>query len=293
MYFKKLTIVIVTFRSQHIIEKCLDNLDENYKKIIVENSDDTNFTTELKKKYKNLECINIGFDSGWGYAANKGIKQSSSDYILLINPDSFPEKNCIEKIIKTAENENDIAVVTPITLRKNKVEEFKEYGYFDSKKKMIKASNNLLQVDWVNGNVFLVKKIIFDQIGLFDENFFLECEELDFQKRISNINKKIIIDFDAKSYHLEGKSADPKYSFQMKCEGAWHNSWSHFYYLKKHHGFLNAILNRGPKALLDLLKFIIFFVLQKKIKSKIYKLYFLGFFYSFLGKKPTYRAEIY
>jgi len=161
MNFKKLTIVIVTFRSQHIIEKCLDNLDENYKKIIVENSDDVNFTKELKKKYKNLEYINIGFDSGWGYAANKGIQQSSSDYILLINPDSFPEKDCIQKIVKTAENDKDIAVVTPITLRKNKIEEFKEYGYFNSNKKMTKEFNNLLQVDWVNGNVFLVKKICF------------------------------------------------------------------------------------------------------------------------------------
>ena len=292
MYFDKLTIIIVTFHSHGIIEKCLDNLDERYKKIVVENSDDTQFAKKLINKYKNLECFNIGYDAGFGYAANRGIEKSSTDYILLINPDSFPEKDCIKKIINTAENDKDIAVVAPITLRKKSKKEFKEYGYFNSKKKIIKNSNNLLQVDWVTGNVFLVKKSIFDQIGLFDESFFLECEELDFLKRVANINKKVIIDFNAKSYHFEGKSADPKFWFEMKCEGAWHNSWSQFYYLKKHHGILKAIIKRTPKALIDLSKFIIFFILQDKIKSKIYKLYFFGFINSLFGKKSTYRAEI-
>lgn len=293
MYFNKLTIVIVTFHSEHIIEKCLNNLDENFKKIVVENSSNKDFTENLKNKYINLDTINIGYDSGFAYAANRGIEKCSTEYILLINPDSFPDKDCIKKIINTAESDNEIAVVAPITLRKNRTQEFRDYGYFDNKKIFKKNANNLLQVDWVNGNVFLLKRNILNLIGMFDENFFLECDELDLQKRIFNLNKKVIIDFNAKSFHLEGKSADAKYAIQMKFESVWHNSWSNFYYLKKHYGFPNAILNRTPKALIDLLKSLIFFILRNKIKSKIYMLYFCGFVYSFLGKKPTYRAKIY
>ena len=197
MYFNKLTIVIVTFHSEHIIEKCLNNLDENFKKIVVENSSNKDFTENLKNKYINLDTINIGYDSGFAYAANRGMEKCSTEYILLINPDSFPDKDCIKKIINTAESDNEIAVVAPITLRKNRTQEFRDYGYFDNKKIFKKNANNLLQVDWVNGNVFLLRRNILNLIGMFDENFFLECDELDLQKRIFNLNKKVIIDFNA------------------------------------------------------------------------------------------------
>ena len=38
-HYNKVTVLIVTFKSHNIIEKCLDNLDENYSKIIIENSE--------------------------------------------------------------------------------------------------------------------------------------------------------------------------------------------------------------------------------------------------------------
>ena len=92
MHFNKVTVLIVTFKSHNIIEKCLDNLDENYHKILIENSDDIKFTSNLKKKYKNLDTINIGYDSGFGFALNRGFEKVKTPYLISINPDSFPEK---------------------------------------------------------------------------------------------------------------------------------------------------------------------------------------------------------
>ena len=53
-YFDKITIVIVTFQSAYIIERCLDNLEDSYKKIIVENSNDINFTNKLKNNHTQI-----------------------------------------------------------------------------------------------------------------------------------------------------------------------------------------------------------------------------------------------
>ena len=50
--FDQITIVIVTFKSDKIIEKCISNLDEKFKKVIVENSNNTELTKYLKTKYK-------------------------------------------------------------------------------------------------------------------------------------------------------------------------------------------------------------------------------------------------
>ena len=287
--FKKVKILIVTFKSHKIIESCIENINKNFNILVVENSNDKNFTKHLEKKYPNVNCINIGYDSGFGSALNRGIKFIDTEYFISINPDSFPEKNCLETIINTAINNKNVDLVTPITLIKNGSKEFDDYGYFE-KKKEFKNSKNLLSVDWVNGNVFLAKKKLFEELGYFDENFFLEYDERDFQRRMYKNKKKILIDFNAKSHHLLGKSADQKYAFEMKCEACWHHGWSRYYYYKKHDGFFYSLYMNIPFAIKNLLKSIIWKILGSKNKSKFYKLYFAGFIHSLFNKKSTYRA---
>ena len=289
--FEKVTILIVTFKSYSIIEKCLNNIDENFKILLIENSNDLDFTSNLEKKFKNLKCINIGYDSGFGFALNRGVEKINTDYFIAINPDTFPEKGCLEKLVQTAEKYEDVAMVTPLTLLKQNNIEFSAYGNFD-KKKPIKNSDNKLQVDWVNGNIFLMKKKTFDEIGGFDENIFIEYDERELQRRIFLNKKKILIDFNAKSKHLDGKSADEKFAFQMKCEKSWHNAWSGYYYYNKHFGIIVALYHCLPFALINLLKFFYFFILRNKYKYEIYKLFFLGFSNSLFKRKSFYRAEI-
>lgn len=289
-YFDKITIVIVTFKSGYIIERCLDNLEDSYKKIIIENSNDVDFTNKLKKKYKNVQCINIGYDSGFGFAVNRGVEQVKTDYFVCMNPDSFPDKNCIPIIYKTIVD-TKAAKVTPITYRKNGSSEFDDYGYFTKKNKQKKNTDNILKVDWVNGNLFIMKKDLFNNLGQFDENIFLNFEERDLQKRIYDSKLEILINLNAKSSHLEGKSADPKFSYQMKCEAAWHFAWSKFYFYKKYYNFFYSLLNSLPDFLNNVCKLSIFYFLNKP-KAKIYFLSIEGFFHSVFNKPASYRAEI-
>ena len=291
-HFTKVTIALVTFKSHHIIEKCLNNLEDEYNKILIENSNDLNFTKNLEKKYKNLKCFNTGYDAGFGPALNIILEKAQTKYIISMNPDSFPEKGCLEKLVNTADEYGEVGMVVPITFVKNNSKESKQYGYFNKNSQAIKDSKNNLFVDWVNGNVFLIKKNLIDQIGRFDENIFSEFEEVDFQRRIYNVKKKIIFVFDAKSQHLEGKSADPKYDFEMKCERSWHHSWSMFYYYKKHWGFIYAFFKCLPYVIMIILKALFSIIKGNKKNYIIYKLMFLGFLNSLLNKKSSYRAKI-
>ena len=288
---EKITILIVTFKSHKIIEKCLDNIDKKFNIILIENSNDFDFTLNLERKYQNLKCINIGYDSGFGYALNRGVEKVNTDYFIAINPDTFPEEGCFEKILETAENQNDIAMVTPLTLLNKNTKEFSAYGNFNNKE-LIKNKKNIMEVHWVNGNIFLMNKKIFLDLGGFDEKIFIEYDERELQRRIFLSKKRILIDFNAKSHHLDGKSADEKFAFQMKCERSWHNAWSGFYYYKKHFGYIHALSKSLPFAIMNFLKFVCFFIIRDSKKSEIYKLFFLGFVNSLFNKKSFYRAEI-
>ena len=97
-----ITIVIVTYNGENIIKKCLNNLGKKYKIIIIENSSNYKLKREIEKKYKNVDFFvnksNFGVSKSW----NIGIKKSKTKYVLIMNPDSFPKKNCIKELIVTA-----------------------------------------------------------------------------------------------------------------------------------------------------------------------------------------------
>ena len=54
---KKVTILIVTFKSHYIIKKCLDNIDKKFNIILIENSNDLDFTYKLEKK--NMKTLSV------------------------------------------------------------------------------------------------------------------------------------------------------------------------------------------------------------------------------------------
>jgi GT2 family glycosyltransferase len=290
--FDRVTVIIVTFHSEYIIERCLKNIDERFKKIIIENSNNLEFTRNLKNKYKNIECHNTGYDSGFPKALNCGFKLAQTEYLISANPDSFPDQNCFEQLIKTADQFPEAALIVPASYNEND-KEFKEYGYFSNNENKYKLSNNnILEVDWVTGNIFLIRKNDLDTIGYYDENIFLQYDDIDYCKRIFNHNRKVLIDFNCKSKHLEGKSHNPEFKFQMKCESSWHTSWSCYYYYKKHFGILLALKKCLPIAIGYFLKFIYFFLINNKEKKNIYFLLTSGFYHSIKGRKSFFRAVL-
>lgn len=288
--YKKITIIIVTFHSKYIIDKCLNNLDKNFKIILAENSDDTTFTQQLMNKYNNVFSFTIGYDAGFGYAVNKALEKVKTEYFVCLNPDSFPDKDCINQIFKTIKRK-ECGMVVPITIKENGKESTEYGGFFGEKISKDKDKDNLLQVDRVSGNLFIMNTNFFNKIGKFDENIFVNFEETDLQKRIKDNKKEVLVDYNAKTKHLEGKSADPSLQYFLKCEGAWHFSWSQFYFFKKHYGFRRAFNLTFSSFIKNSLRFLYYFFHNKR-QSKISLLHSKGFIYALLNKSPSYRAEI-
>ena len=163
-----LTFIIVTYRSNEIIDNCLKSLPDESSKIIVENSNDENFKVSLEKKYINLKCYLTGKNIGYGAANNFGINKSLTKYIFILNPDVEIKKDSFDKIIEVLNSENfDLAA--PIN--------FDDQVFYDFKNK------NTKDVDYVKGFAMIMKKDYFMEFK-FDENIFLYLEEIDLCKRI-------------------------------------------------------------------------------------------------------------
>ena len=76
------TIVIVTFKSEKIIEKCLNSIDQKYAVIIVENSSNINFKKSIESKFPNVKCYLTGSNIGMGSANNIGIKLAKTIHVM-------------------------------------------------------------------------------------------------------------------------------------------------------------------------------------------------------------------
>ncbi len=54
---QNLSIIIVTLKSEQVIDECINSIDPEIPIIIVENSNNLNFKRDCENKYKNVKCI--------------------------------------------------------------------------------------------------------------------------------------------------------------------------------------------------------------------------------------------
>ena len=112
---QNLSIVIVTFKSNDVIHDCIKSIDEEIQIIIVDNSNDIDFKKKIENTYKNVKCILSSENLGMGRGNNLGIQSSSTDFVLILNPDVILEKNSINELINASKKFLNFSVLAPIS----------------------------------------------------------------------------------------------------------------------------------------------------------------------------------
>ena len=97
---KKITIVIVSFKSDKAIYNCLSSINKKYPVIVIENSSDFYFKKKIEEKHKNVKCILAKKNLGFGKANNIGLYTAKTNYVLLLNPDTKLKKDTVSILIK-------------------------------------------------------------------------------------------------------------------------------------------------------------------------------------------------
>ena len=280
-----LTFIIVTFKSNHIIDECIESLPKNSNIIIIENSNNIELKKTLEAKYSNINVI-VQENSGMGSANNKGIKLCKTDYAFVINPDVKFYENTMHELIALSSKYNDYSILAPIC-------DDEKYPNYKIKNKRIKNYYpDFLDVDSVDGYAMLINKNKFSDNIYFDEQIFLYLENDDLCLRKKKENHKIYIAKKAKIHHMGGKSHSPIHEKEIEFSRNWHWMWSKFYFNKKHYGYSMALLIVFPSLITSMIKFFYYFVTSNKFKKKIYIMRFLGLLNSIFGKKSWYRPKI-
>ena len=75
---EKITVVVNTFKSEDIIQSCLNSIDPGVKVIVVENSNNNEFKSMLETNYSNVKCFLTGDNLGYAKGNNFGLSKVKS-----------------------------------------------------------------------------------------------------------------------------------------------------------------------------------------------------------------------
>ena len=179
---QNLSVIIVSFKSDHIIQSCIDSIDKEIEIIVVDNSNNAEFKKYIEEKYENVRCILSTKNIGMGAGNNIGIRSTNKDFALVLNPDVILEKDAINQMINASKTIESFSVIAPI------VDNIKYPNYkLDNKKNHKFNPIKPFKVKSVDGysmllNLKRLRKL--NNFNFFDENFFLYLENDDFCKRL-------------------------------------------------------------------------------------------------------------
>jgi GT2 family glycosyltransferase/glycosyltransferase involved in cell wall biosynthesis len=160
---------------------------------------------------------NLGFSGG----VNVGIRRAldgGADAVLLVNSDTIVPPDCIGKLIELLHSASDVGIVGPLLVSRSNPDRIASAGLTYSVRtgRMRQLHEGApagahelrprVDVDAVSGCVMLVRRAVFDAIGLLDERFFYSFEDLDFCLRARAAGFRTALAGTAVAYHEGGGS---------------------------------------------------------------------------------------
>ncbi|MBK7105841.1 MAG: glycosyltransferase family 2 protein [Ignavibacteriae bacterium] len=244
----KITIIILNWNGLNDTLECLESLKkidyENYEIIVVDNNSSGNDVEIIEEKFG--ACIkkiivsseNIGFSGG----NNLGIKyalENGADFILLLNNDTIVESDFLVNLSDTLNKYENIGISAPLINyfdKKSivwtvggKISKIRGSGFAYSNENENQIEKKNREVTFASGCCLLIKKEVFEKIGMLDEKFFLYVEDTDFCFRTIKAGFKIIINPNSKIYHKVGNST----SMNLKQIPLYYETRNRLYFAKK------------------------------------------------------------
>ena len=284
-----ISIIIVNYNTTDFLSKCIDSIqyhtiDVEYEIIVIDNNSTIREIEKYPLKYSSVKFYFRNCNDGFGAGCNYGAQKASGKYLLFLNPDVVLISNILSNIFLLMEDNNDIAVTSPIYLEDSgkigytynnfpnfKWEIYEAFGYGTSRKirKLLSRDEIVnkipFEVDWVMGSFIFTRSNVFNNIQGFDENIFLYYEDVDLQYRIKENGFKILCLPYLQIKHFKRSSVR---SYAGENLYYYHITRSNLIYMYKHFNFINRNIIR------------LFF-----ITGIIFRMLFLLFRIKFRGKK--------
>lgn len=286
-----LSIIIVSWNVKDLVRKCLESIycktrDINFEIFVTDNASRDGsaemIANEFSDVHLNASQENLGFAKG----NNWGIKQARGEFILLLNPDTEILDQALDKMVEFMRQHAKIGLaacklLNPDHTLQPSVRRFPsfvsqflvltKFQYLWPNSPVIRRYlakdfdyQKEQEIDQAMGAFLLVRKEIFEKVGLLDENYWIWFEEVDFCKKVKAVNYQIVYTPKTQIIHHFGQS----FGQLLNLERQSIFNKSLLYYFRKHHPWWQyfTLLILTPWSLLT--SFILQILKIKKFDTK-------------------------
>ncbi len=260
-----LSIVIVNWNTKDLLEKCLDSVYRfpfagEFEVLLVDNASSDRSVEMVRRKFPQVRLIVNTENGGFAHGNNQAIRESSGEYVVLLNPDTEVKAGAFDTMIEfmracpaaggagarliSVDNSMQTSCSPDLTLSRElwrlfHMDKIYPYGQYRMDRWDLSKPR---QVDGLQGACLLLRKQALDQVGLLDEDYFMYTEELDLCHRLRKAGWLLYWVPQAVVLHYGGQSTKqaPQEMFLRLYE-------SRLQYFRKHHGMTAAM---GYKAVL-------------------------------------------
>jgi GT2 family glycosyltransferase len=229
----RLSVIIVTYNSEHFIAECLKSLEEVRSMwaevLVVDNASVDGTAKIIRQGFPWVRLIESEVNLGFARANNIGIGAASGDYLCLINPDIIVLPGCIQEMLHFMEQNPSVGGVGPAMIGFDGSvrsscqrfpslwnclcdalalhQAFPQSATFGGQMMRDCSWNRVQDVDVLNGWFWLVRRPAQDQVGPLDERFFMYGEDVDWCARFWQAGWRLVYYPLAKAIHYEGGSS--------------------------------------------------------------------------------------
>lgn len=206
----KVSAILVNYNTGDVIGNAIDSVCKqtgiSFEILVVDNASPDKSAARLRER--SCPCLTVienAENIGFGPANNVGARHAQGEYLLMLNPDAcFRTTNDLSRLANWMDRHPECGLCGA-TILHNGQRTGPKMDY-PGRKKIQNEWNLPAGPAWVAGAFMFVRKTAFDQIGGFDEDFFLYAEEIDLGLRMRKAGHTVGFVSEVEIHHIGGVS---------------------------------------------------------------------------------------
>lgn len=230
----KLSIIIVNYNVRYFLEQALLSVQRAMEGIeaevwVVDNHSVDDSVAMVRRNFPWVRLIANQHNPGFSIANNQAIRQSTGEYVLLLNPDTVLREDTLQRCLEYMDNHPDVGglgvrmidgsgnflpeskrgLPTPwvaFTKATGLSRLFPRSRLFNRYHLGYLAEDEIHEVDVLAGAFMWLRRSVLEEIGLLDEQFFMYGEDIDLSYRIQKAGYRNVYFPETSIIHYKGES---------------------------------------------------------------------------------------
>ncbi len=227
-------VVVVTYNASELLRRCLVEVGTRFPVVVVNSASPADEAGLVRREFPHVELVERRDNAGFGSGANAGIAVTSTDWVLVLNPDAWPVGDALTRLADFAESRPRVAAAGPLLSRPDGSRQRSVLraplspmalalwaalpepvsGVYSLVRRLAgpRVEANVRPGEFLQGSALLLRRKAFDAMGGFDESFFMFGEDTDLCDRLRRAGWSVELCPNARFVHVGSGStgSDPE-----------------------------------------------------------------------------------